>query len=693
MSLLALVFTPTVAAAEMNRDDAAQNAAPKAFRLEEITVTSTHPAETVSERTVPRQDIDRPTIEATTALSVEHVLEEIPDLYVRRNETFRLGASTVRLQGADPNKVAILIDGKRLLGGVDGVVDVRDIPVELIERVEVQRGIAGSFVDSEAMAGSVNIVTRTPEERPSWSAKLAGGSFDRLLGAFSLAGRHRSFSYLLAYEHDEFALAQQFGAISRQFEGSNSDAKQVRDNVFLRANWQHPSASTLSGTLHFLPVREGPESRRTNLSTDLGWTYRFVQAGELAVLGGRYGFDRENSLPGFQEDVDFEQWFFEADFSSNPILVLDSSNTFSFGYRARRPRLEQHALPGVATSSQLVSIPHGGGTATVQSPYIEHEWNNLGALSLADGVNFDLHSLFPVQVTPRLVITWRPSDRFRLSAAGGRGYRAPDLLQLYDVDLNNVVAIGDRPTGYAILGNRSLRPEFDYAFNLEAEWIPLRGMRLEANAFRHDFRNLIDVVLLCASSTQCVGGFQHPFPSLAGQVFQYANVARAETAGVDLSVKCSLAELSGWAPRRLQPTLGLAYGFLHSRNASERPGEMGKELPFRPPHRFIPSLLLVAPEQAVQAKLWAEYEDRTFTDLLNTPDQIARSHWTVNTRLQVGLQPWVRRYLPSTSAQWLSGTALFIEATNLLDVEYGVAGPLSRLAGRRSVLFGVHTRS
>ena len=39
----------------------------------------------------------------------------------------------------------------------------------------------------------------------------------------------------------------------------------------------------------------------------------------------------------------------------------------------------------------------------------------------------------------------------------GRGFRAPDLLQLYDVDINNVAVVGDRVTGYAIVGNTNLK--------------------------------------------------------------------------------------------------------------------------------------------------------------------------------------------------------------------------------------------
>jgi outer membrane receptor protein involved in Fe transport len=661
--------------------------------LEEIVVQDQATEPEVPQATVPRQEIDRETVRSISTTRIESSLEWVPDLYVRRNEPFRLGASTVRLQGADPNKVAVLLNGQRMLGGVDGVVDLRDLPTELLERIEIERGVAGGFTDSEAMAGSINVITRRPSATPQWSASAAAGSFDRIFFAASHSYQWRRLGYSLAYEHDEYALAKQFGAISRQFEGANANAKQVRDNVFVQGTWNASDQHELSGIVHVLPVREGPQSRRLNVTTSLQGKVRFPAGTDLTWSGGRYGFDRSNDLPGFQEDVGFQQWYGELRVAPPPLLLWQTQNAFEFGYRVRRPEL--HLLPLGAGGTQLppgTAEPSVREATALQTPFLQYEWSDLAHWSVAAGSNFDLHSLFGLEVNPRVVVTWRPSGQFRLSAGVGRGFRAPDLLQLYDIDLNNVIAVGGRPTGYAILGDPKLRPEIDYVTNLEFTWLPAAGIRLNGNAFRHDFRNLIDVVLRCVGPQQCSPGFAHPFPALVGQVFQYANVAEAETAGADVSVELSWHQLWPGRISFLEGALGLHYGFLYSRNQSSRPGESGKELPFRPPHRFIPTWFARHRSSGLSGRIWAEYEDRVFSDLQNTAANIARAHWTVNARLEWAVTKEVASATALSRWRWLDGVALFVEGNNLSDVEYGVPGPLTRLAGRRSILVGVRAR-
>ncbi len=664
----------------------------ESYVLEEIVVQDEAAAVDVPRSVLPAQEITRDTLETTSVVDPEDALEFLPDLYIRRNEPFRLGASTVRLQGADPNKTAVLINGKRMLGGVDGVVDLRDIPAVLLDRLELHRGVAGGFVDSEAMAGSINIVTRTPKAQPEWTATAAGGSFDRIFAGASHSYRWRGLAYLVAYEHDELALARQFGAISRQFEGSGSDAKQTRDNVFLHAAFDATDRHQISSTIHFLPVREGPLSRRLNATTDVGWRGRFPGPTEVHLAAGRFGFDRRNDLAGFEEDVAFEQWFGEARAALPPWIVWDSHHSIEAAYRFRLPslRLAAGGLGEAATS--LASPPRVAENTSLQSWALRYDWSDLGPWSANAGTNFDLHSLFGLEVNPRAVVTFRPTDRFRLSVGVGRGFRAPDLLQLFDLDLNNVVAVGNRPTGYAILGDRTLRPEIDLATNVDLTWWPASWLRVQSNLFRHDFRDLIDVVLRCTGPQQCAAGFTHPFPTLVGQVFQYANVSEAETAGADLSLEISWSAFGRNGRPPLTGSVGLNYGYLYSRNDSERPGEKGKDLPFRPPHRFIPSLFVRDEVSGASGRFWAEYDDRVFTDLVNSAAGIVRAHWILNARFEWSPSPWFEVGHANGWKSLLANGSVFLEGSNLLDTEFGVPGPLTRMAGRRSLFFGIRTQ-
>src|SRR5690606_28446159 len=148
---------------------------------------------------------------------------QIPDLYVQQNVEFGLGASVVRMQGADPNKVAIVLDGQRFRGGIEGVVDLRDVRTGEIEQIEIIRGPASSRYGSDAMAGVINLRTRGGGEEPTVGATAAGGSFSQQVYKLSHGWHVGPVRYFLSAQHDEVALAQLFGAISAQFEDEAAD--------------------------------------------------------------------------------------------------------------------------------------------------------------------------------------------------------------------------------------------------------------------------------------------------------------------------------------------------------------------------------------------------------------------------------------------------------------------------------------
>ncbi len=91
--------------------------------VETVTVTAPRPLDPL-----PVEVIGRAAIEQTATVDLVEVLDALPGISVRRNETFGLGASTIRLEGADPDQVAVLLDGEPFVGGIDGIVDLRDLP-------------------------------------------------------------------------------------------------------------------------------------------------------------------------------------------------------------------------------------------------------------------------------------------------------------------------------------------------------------------------------------------------------------------------------------------------------------------------------------------------------------------------------------------------------------------------------------
>ncbi|MFD1949193.1 TonB-dependent receptor domain-containing protein [Sphingomonas arantia] len=71
------------------------------------------------------------------------------------------GASFVDLRGLGNNRNLVLLDGARIApSGLNGVTDLNNIPLALIERTDVLTGGASTTYGADAVAGVVNFVTR-----------------------------------------------------------------------------------------------------------------------------------------------------------------------------------------------------------------------------------------------------------------------------------------------------------------------------------------------------------------------------------------------------------------------------------------------------------------------------------------------------------------------------------------------------
>ncbi|MDD5130990.1 MAG: TonB-dependent receptor plug domain-containing protein, partial [Candidatus Omnitrophica bacterium] len=69
---------------------------------------------------------------------------------------------TIRMRGSTAAQVLVLMDGRPINNPRDGEVDLSNIPLDNISRVEVLHGAGSSLYGSSAMGGVVNIITKNP---------------------------------------------------------------------------------------------------------------------------------------------------------------------------------------------------------------------------------------------------------------------------------------------------------------------------------------------------------------------------------------------------------------------------------------------------------------------------------------------------------------------------------------------------
>ncbi|HYJ40287.1 MAG TPA: TonB-dependent receptor, partial [Steroidobacteraceae bacterium] len=143
---------------------AADPSSPAAEVVEEVVVTGSRIRVRDYEAISPVTTVSADAIQATGQLSVEEVLNRLPQVVpglTANSNNPANGTSTVDLRGIGTPRTLVLINGRRLTPSTQtGVVDLNNVPVRLIDRVEVVTGGASAVYGSDALAGVVNFIMK-----------------------------------------------------------------------------------------------------------------------------------------------------------------------------------------------------------------------------------------------------------------------------------------------------------------------------------------------------------------------------------------------------------------------------------------------------------------------------------------------------------------------------------------------------
>jgi len=143
--------------------------------LDQISVTATRTAVTVDQSLSAVEVIDRAEIERSQAHSLPQLLRGRAGInLVNQGGLGKL--TTLFLRGTESDHTLFLVDGVRIGSATSGLTALQDIPVELIERIEIVRGPRSSLYGSEAIGGVIQIFTRRVKNGVSPHVRIGAGS-------------------------------------------------------------------------------------------------------------------------------------------------------------------------------------------------------------------------------------------------------------------------------------------------------------------------------------------------------------------------------------------------------------------------------------------------------------------------------------------------------------------------------------
>ncbi len=205
-----VVFSP-VQAEDKKADDAI-------VTMEEIVVTATKIPE--KRKDIPNAVIiiDKKDIQTSGAKSIGELLANEPGLDWQSYGNYAGASQEIHIRGMRGNATQVFVNGVNVGSPSLGVADVGKISIDNIERIEVVKGSGSLLYGSGAMAGTVNIITKSPKR----------DIIDLKIGA----GYGSQNTYRAAAENGMF-VAGDFGYY---LTAGRTETDGFRDNSYLRQN-------------------------------------------------------------------------------------------------------------------------------------------------------------------------------------------------------------------------------------------------------------------------------------------------------------------------------------------------------------------------------------------------------------------------------------------------------------------------
>jgi outer membrane cobalamin receptor len=398
-------------------------------------------------------------IEAKQQFMLASALRSVPGLTLQQNG----GPGTVTsvfTRGGESDFTLVMIDGIRA-NSFGGGLDLSQVPLQDVDRIEVIRGPQSALYGSDAIGGVINVITRSGGS-PSAQAQLEAGSREMRRASGATTGEVNGARWQLGANYFEDA-----GFTGQAANGqtvSNDDAQETQASAAI--GWRHATAgSDVQGSFQYVDTERGspgpygsdPAHRYAGVDTvsrgttkRLGGGVRILQPwfGASSRVRQRVDFDVADY------DLSFKSQFGVSDGNSHRSharVQTDVSANAALGFSGGFEWLgERGGSTFITSGSPSAPTPIERGVLGI---FGEGRWNAGDRATVTAGVRgeritrdalpgdplaFTPRPAFPEEtinsVNPKIAASFRVADDTRLRGSVGTGIRPPDAFEIAFTD-------------------------------------------------------------------------------------------------------------------------------------------------------------------------------------------------------------------------------------------------------------------
>jgi iron complex outermembrane recepter protein len=433
-------------------------------------------------------------------------------------------ASGVNLRGLGANATLVLLNGQRLPATAYGTsVDISRIPLSVIDRVEILTDGASATYGADAVAGVVNIITRTDFDGLETGARMDSAASGKTPndGADVLGGYNWNGGKMLLgidYEKDNPLYARNRSFAASSLPGDSMLLPRTETSSIYASVRQDLSAAlalsidALASRRTFFAAYNPSGFANKNfgggdqIDLDAHLNYAFTENWTSAIsLSIGNESDQNNQVynnTASNTNIKYRTESAEAQIDGKLFALPAGPVQTAFGASIRAEYFDDFrgAIDSVASKRKV-----GSAYGEILVPVVasDAEIMLVKDLRLSVSGRFDHYDDFGGSANPKIGIQWTPIGDVVLSGTYGTSFRAPALSQL-DPNALQIGYVYDFPDPSQSGGTRrslfldntanpALKPERSRSINFSVRYTPsvVEGLSLDASYFDINFKDKI----------------------------------------------------------------------------------------------------------------------------------------------------------------------------------------------------------
>lgn len=504
---------------------------PTSIILQEIVTTGQFSPQSIQHSVFPVQIINEERIITQAANNLRELL--MTQLNMRISQDNILGSS-ISINGISGNNVKVMVDGVPVIGRLQGNIDLSQINMKNIKKVEIIEGPMSTIYGTDALGGVINLITEDTDKCNRF--ELYGGAYYESvyvanfdLGTrFSLFDNHNfiisgarnffgGYSVVDTSRHKEWKPKIQYQADLKY----GTDIK----NFKLRYQTRYFNEYILNRgpRLPFYYENALDDEYRTfRLSNSVFLNGQITKYHYLDFMTDYSYYQRRKNTyfmdlttlnrvmttnPEDQDTNVFDNWIMRASYSwDNPYNLFSFQIGTELNYETAQGKRIENNHQDVGDYAAFISVNY--------KPFEE--------LQIQPGIRFIYNTDYKAPIVPSVNIKYDLIENLALRAAYAKGFRAPSLRELYYifVDVN-----------HNIWGNKNLEAETSDSWNASLDYkiiLDQSLINLTTRYFYNDIKNLINFALVNNQES----------------LYSYVNIGKNKSTGGEISASYYSPDLS-----------------------------------------------------------------------------------------------------------------------------------------------------